>query len=179
METKIKILKLENEVIIKKYNGKYLKVPLIIQFVILLFISLLSLPFFSYKIMIYFFIIGVGLHLLSIIPYRLSYLADEEMIIKKDQIFINFYFGKIPLKKIKIVNDDFLDVSYSTLFETSLGMYITLKMPTKFLFSILNPNKYRLMKLTYENKTYSFGYDLSENDYNTIKNLILEQRETR
>ncbi|WP_390493449.1 hypothetical protein [Fusobacterium ulcerans] len=117
--------------------------------------------------------------MLSIIPYRLSYLADEEMIIKKDQIFINFYFGKIPLKKIKIVNDDFLDVSYSTLFETSLGMYITLKMPTKFLFSILNPNKYRLMKLTYENKTYSFGYDLLENDYNTIKNLILEQRETR
>ena len=70
-------------------------------------------------------------------------------------------------------------MSYSTLFETSLRMYITLKMPTKFLFSILNPNKYRLMKLTYENKNYSFGYDLSENDYNIIKNLILEQRETK
>lgn len=175
----MKILKSKNEVIIKKYNGKYLRVPLIIQFIILLFISLLSLPFFSYKIMIYFFIIGVGLHILSIIPYRLSYLADEEMIIKKNKILITYSFFKIPLKKIKIVNDDFLDVSYSTLFETSLRMYITLKMPTKFLFSILNPNKYRLMKLTYENKTYSFGYDLSDNDYNIIKNLILEQRETK
>lgn len=130
----MKILKSENEVIIKKYNGKYLKVSLIIQFVILLFISLLSLPFFSYKIMIYFFIIGVGLHILSIIPYRLSYLADEEMIIKKDQIFINFYFGKIPLKKIKIVNDDFFDVSYSALFETSLRMYINLNMLQSFYF---------------------------------------------
>ncbi len=175
----MKILKSENEVIIKKYNGKYLRVPLIIQFIILLFISLLSLPFFSYKTMIYFFIIGVGLHILSIIPYRLSYLADEEMIIKKDQIFINFYFGKIPLKKIRIINNDFLDMSYSTLFETSLRMYINLKMPTKFLFSILNPNKYRLMKLTYENKIYSYGYDLSKNDCNIIKNLILEQREIK
>lgn len=175
----MKILKSENEVIIKKYNGKYLRVPLIIQFIILLFISLLSLPFFSYKTMTYFFIIGVGLHILSIIPYKLSYLADEEMIIKKDQIFINFYFGKIPLKKIRIINNDFLDMSYSTLFETNLRMYINLKMPTKFLFSILNPNKYRLMKLTYENKIYSFGYDLSKNDYNIIKNLILEQRETK
>lgn len=175
----MKILKSKNEVIIKKYNGKYLRVPLIIQFIILLILSLFALPFASYKAIIYFVVIFGGLHLLSIIPYRLSYLADEEMIIKKDQIFINFYFGKIPLKKIKIANDDFLDVSYSTLFETSLRMYITLKMPTKFLFSILNPNKYRLVKLTYENKTYSFGYDLSENDYNTIKNLILEQRETK
>lgn len=49
----------------------------------------------------------------------------------------------------------------------------------KSVISIITPNRYRLMKLTYENKTYSFGYDLSENDYNTIKNLILEQRETR
>ena len=113
------------------------------------------------------------MNFLGSIPYRLSYLANEEMIIKKNKILITYSFFKIPLKKIKINNDNFLDISYNTFFKTNLKMYI------KSVISIITPNRYRLMKLTYENKTYSFGYDLSENDYNTIKNLILEQRETR
>ena len=33
------------------------------------------------------------------------------------------------------------------------------------------------MKFIFNNNIYSFGYDLSKNDYDTIKTLILEQRE--
>lgn len=169
----MKVIKLKNEIIVKKYNRDYIKKALLLQFITLLFISLFMIPLFSFDLAIYFFIIGNGVSFLGSIPYRLSYLADEEMIIKNNEIFIIYSFFKIPLKKIKINNDNFLDVSYSTLFKTNLRMYI------KSATAILTPSKYRLMKLIYENKIYSFGYDLSENDYNTIKNLILEQRETK
>lgn len=169
----MKVIKADDKIIVRKNNGKYSNKSLFLQFLMISAMSLFAIAFFNSKIAMYFFVIGNGVNFLGSIPYRLSYLANEEMIIKKNKILITYSFFKIPLKKIKINNDNFLDISYNTFFKTNLKMYI------KSVISIITPNRYRLMKLTYENKTYSFGYDLSENDYNTIKNLILEQRETR
>lgn len=98
------------------------------------------------------------------IANKLIFYDTEKIIIKKDVITLKFgYFG-FYWNKYEINNSDLLIVNYDS----------SERIPNRFDF--LNLKKYRRMKFIESNKNYSYGYNLSKQDFDVIQGLMLEKR---
>lgn len=164
----IPIQKIKNKIIIEKNNMKNT-----IKFIILYEIFAIILSFFSglkSEYILYIFAFYIGIIILGNIITMFSYYANEKLEITKEYIVIRFYAWKLPIYKAVLKNDENLKISYDEKMKGSIKFIFKLN------YSIFYPRIYRLMKFESNGFKYSFGYDLERSDYQKIKDLILEQR---
>ncbi len=161
---------LKNKIIVEKNNNKnIIKIFILYEFFALI-LSLISGIFLKSEYIIYIFIFYTGIIILGNIVTMFSYDANEKLEITKEYIIIRFYAWKLPIYKTILKNDENLKISYDEKMKGSIKFIFKLN------YSIFYPGIYRLMKFESNGVKHSFGYDLERNDYQKIKDLILEER---
>lgn len=166
------IIKKENIILVKKTNNKILLKEAFLWIFQIIILLIFSFIFVGFKRALFYFPFLIKLGALALVINKLTFTADENLEIAKDKIVLKFGAFGIVFKKYELPNDNNIKIEYNDSLKTAIYTIFT---PRTTGWS----KKLRKMKFSYENKVYSFGYDLSENDYNIIKNLILEQREVK
>lgn len=161
---------INGKITIKKDNKNYLLKSFILKEIYMVFISLVFILFIGKKNAIYCFLFLTSIMLISHLNSIFSYYANEKLEITEEYIVIRFYAWKLPIYKAVLKNDENLKISYDEKMKGSIKFIFKLN------YSIFYPGIYRLMKFESNGFKYSFGYDLERNDYQKIKELILEQR---
>lgn len=165
----MRIEKKDNFIVIKKMNKIYFKYYLIDFLPCIFFPIFLSILGINVALLTFLFL---GLfYFIEIKKLIVSFFADEEIILKEDKIYINYYGIRKIFQETQILNNKILELKYDNTDKIDLKKIFITNLSN---FSCSN---YRRMKFIFNNNIYSFGYDLSKNDYDTIKTLILEQRE--
>ena len=166
----ISIQKMKDKVIIEKDNSRELLKFLILNEIFMIFLTLACVFFTKREYIIYIFIFFTMIVLIGHFTTIFSYYANEKLEITKEYIVIRFYAWKLPIYKAVLKNDENLKISYNEKMKGSIKFIFKLN------YSIFYPRIYRLMKFESNGFKYSFGYDLERSDYQKIKDLILEQR---
>lgn len=166
----ISIQKMKDKVIIEKDNSRELLKFLILNEIFMIFLTLACVFFTKREYIIYIFIFFTMIVLIGHFTTIFSYYANEKLEITKEYIIIRFYAWKLPIYKAVLKNDENLKISYDEKMKGSIKFIFKLN------YSIFYPRIYRLMKFESNGFKYSFGYDLERSDYQKIKDLILEQR---
>lgn len=161
---------LNGKITIKKDNKNYLLKSFILKEIYMVLISLVFILFIGKKNAIYCFLFLTSIMLISHLNSIFSYYANEKLEITKEYIIIRFYAWKLPIYKAILKNDENLKISYDEKMKGSIKFIFKLN------YSIFYPGIYRLMKFESNGVKHSFGYDLERNDYQKIKDLILEER---
>lgn len=166
----MKIIKTEDSVIIKNNNLHQWKTVIFFNGIIIFTIFIFFIFIFKFR-NIFLFLSLVVFFISTSLDLRHSFYADEEMVIKGEEIIIKYYAWKKPFKAIKMLNNNSLGIAYDFSFKANLKMFFKPNITFK------NPDKYRLMKFVSNSGLHSFGYDLSESDYITIQKIISDERE--
>ena len=166
----ISIQKMKDKVVIEKDNSRELLKFLILNEIFMIFLTLACIFFTKREYIIYIFIFFTMIVLMGHFTTIFSYYANEKLEITKEYIVIRFYAWKLPIYKAILKNDENLKISYDEKMKGSIKFIFKLN------YSIFYPRIYRLMKFESNGFKYSFGYDLERSDYQKIKDLILEQR---
>lgn len=166
----ISVQKMKDKVIIEKDNSRELLKFLILNEIFMIFLTLACIFFTKREYIIYIFIFFTMIVLMGHFTTIFSYYANEKLEITKEYIVIRFYAWKLPIYKAILKNDENLKISYDEKMKGSIKFIFKLN------YSIFYPRIYRLMKFESNGFKYSFGYDLERSDYQKIKDLILEQR---
>ena len=166
----IYINNLKNKIIVEKNNSRELLKFLILNEFFMIFLTLACIFFTKREYIIYIFIFFTMIVLIGHFITIFSYYANEKLEITKEYIIIRFYAWKLPIYKTILKNDENLKISYDEKMKGSIKFIFKLN------YSIFYPGIYRLMKFESNGVKHSFGYDLERNDYQKIKDLILEQR---
>ena len=166
----ISIQKMKDKVIIEKDNSRELLKFLILNEIFMIFLTLACVFFTKREYIIYIFIFFTMIVLIGHFTTIFSYYANEKLEITKEYIVIRFYAWKLPIYKAVLKNDENLKISYNEKMKGSIKFIFKLN------YSIFYPRIYRLMKFESNGFKYSFGYDLERSDYQKIKDLILEQK---
>lgn len=166
----ISVQKMKDKVIIEKDNSRELLKFLILNEIFMIFLTLACVFFTKREYIIYIFIFFTMIVLIGHFTTIFSYYANEKLEITKEYIVIRFYAWKLPIYKAVLKNDENLKISYNEKMKGSIKFIFKLN------YSIFYPRIYRLMKFESNGFKYSFGYDLERSDYQKIKDLILEQK---
>lgn len=166
----ISIQKMKDKIIIEKDNSRELLKFLILNEIFMIFLTLACVFFTKREYIIYIFIFFTMIVLIGHFTTIFSYYANEKLEITKEYIVIRFYAWKLPIYKAVLKNDENLKISYDEKMKGSIKFIFKLN------YSIFYPRIYRLMKFESNGFKYSFGYDLERSDYQKIKDLILEQK---
>lgn len=166
----ISVQKMKDKVVIEKDNSRELLKFLILNEIFMIFLTLACIFFTKREYIIYIFIFFTMIVLMGHFTTIFSYYANEKLEITKEYIVIRFYAWKLPIYKAILKNDENLKISYDEKMKGSIKFIFKLN------YSIFYPRIYRLMKFESNGFKYSFGYDLERSDYQKIKDLILEQR---
>ena len=161
---------MKDKVVIEKDNSRELLKFLILNEIFMIFLTLACIFFTKREYIIYIFIFFTMIVLMGHFTTIFSYYANEKLEITKEYIVIRFYAWKLPIYKAILKNDENLKISYDEKMKGSIKFIFKLN------YSIFYPRIYRLMKFELNGFKYSFGYDLERSDYQKIKDLILEQR---
>lgn len=166
---KLKIVKKENIILVKRTNNKRIIKNSIIYFIAILILFLFSYSFMGNENALFILNFSLKLVLFSLLTSKLTFTADENLEIAEDKIVLKFGAFGLILKKYELPNDSNVRIEYDDSLKTVIN---TIFVPS----TLWRPGKLRRMKFIYENKIYAYGFALTPKEYDEIKSLILSQR---